>query len=119
VGEGVKVGVASARAVSVACANWALMVARKLTWLKGMGVSVGQTGNGVLVTMYPPPVWIVAASAVALKSMLSRGMRVRVAVAVGVNCTWLLPMGVPMPVVVQARLNVTASASATAASVMC
>ena len=82
-------------------------------------MSVGQTGSGVLVTMYPPPAWIVAASAVALKSMLSRGMRVRVAVAVGVTCAWRLPMGVPMPVAVHPRLIVTASASATAAMMMC
>jgi hypothetical protein len=51
VGLGVKVGVAVARAVSVAYANWALIVARKLAWSKGVGVAVGQTGRGVLVTI--------------------------------------------------------------------
>jgi len=51
VGAGVKVGVASAKAVEVALANWALIVAKKLTWSNGVGVTVGQTGGGVLVTM--------------------------------------------------------------------
>lgn len=51
VGLGVNVGVASASAVEVALANWALIVAKKLAWSNGVGVIVGQTGGGVLVTM--------------------------------------------------------------------
>jgi hypothetical protein len=65
---GVGVGVAKACAVSVACANWALIVAKKLGWSKGTRVAVGQTGKGVLVTMYPPSATTVATKAVALKS---------------------------------------------------
>jgi len=96
---GVRVGVAKACAVSVAWANWALIVAKKLTWSKGASVAVGQTGKGVLVTMYPPPATTVAASAVALKS--TAGWEMGVSVPVGALDGTGLGSGPPSPPVAE------------------